>query len=495
MFRTLYAKLSLALIALLSCVAIFYTLLSFSSANYYLQQTGQQLNLNLAKNLVADRQLVEAGQINKPALSAIFMEYMVINPSIELYLLDLDGNIQSYSADPGKVKRKSVSLAPIHAFLAGEKLPLLGDDPRSHEGKKIFSVTPIPAQHPTGYLYVVLLGEQYDNAEKLILESLLWKQTGLALFSSLLIGLALGLILFKKLTRRLDHLSNDMDNFRNNDFSNIELSTAKNNSDDEIDRLNNTFSQMAQRLMEQFDTLKQQDSLRRELIANVSHDLRTPVAILHGYLETLNIKADQLNQQERQQYTHQALQSSERLSHLITELFELAKLDAHETVPHKEHFNLTELAHDVLQKFALQAKEKHIKLSIHTDDHPIFAYADIALIARVFENLLGNALKFTPAQESVEIQLAESNKHSIVRVINSGPGIAADELDSIFERFYQGEKNSNRSKPGGLGLAIAKRIMILHSGEISVESTPRKSTVFTVTLPREANAKRIHHDQ
>jgi len=138
------------------------------------QQVSQQLNRDLAQNLVADRNLVEEGRLNQAAVKETFHQYMVINPSIEIYLLDNEGRILAYSADPGKVKRKHVSLAPIQAFLRGGDYPLLGDDPRSHDRQKAFSVTPVPsAEHPEGYLYVVLRGEQFDSVDTMIRDSYL----------------------------------------------------------------------------------------------------------------------------------------------------------------------------------------------------------------------------------------------------------------------------------------------------------------------------------
>ena len=484
MFHTLYAKLSLSLVALLICVGVLYTLISLSSAQYYLLKTDQKLNLELAKNLVADRNLVESGKLNEKALSSTFMEYMVINPSIEIYLLDLDGNIISYSADPGKVKRRAVSLTPIKAFLNGESLPLLGDDPRSHDRQKIFSATPVPSsENPEGYLYVVLLGEKYDNAEQFIKASIIWKQTGWALSGSLLLGLIVGLVLFRKLTQRLNRLSNDMDEFRQSDLSQFAITTSLHKSDDEIDQLGNTFSQMAQRIMEQLDALKQQDNLRRELVANVSHDLRTPVAILHGYLETLQLKGSQLSENEKQNYLCQALQSSERLNQLISELFELAKLEAQESIPTRETFNMAELAHDVVQKFQLKAQEKEIHLSLNVTAENLFANGDIGLIARVLENLIGNALKFTPIGGNVTVKLMQTNHNNMIAVQDTGPGIANDELPKVFDRFYQGKDNSNRAKPGGLGLAIAKRIIDLHGGTIEVKSANGLGTTFSFLMP------------
>jgi two-component system OmpR family sensor kinase len=487
MFRTLYARLSFALVALLLSVGVLYTLLSLSSAQYYLQETDQKLHLDLAKNLVADRNLVQSGRINEKALKATFMKYMVINPSIEIYLLDLKGNILSYSADPGKVKRNSVSLKPIKAFLRGDKLPLLGDDPRNHDRQKIFSVTPVPsAENPEGYLYVVLLGQQYDNAEQFIKESIIWKQTGWSLLGSLLLGLIAGLWLFRRLTQRLNRLSTEMDGFRQSDFHHLDAMTFTSKSRDEIDRLGHTFHQMAERIVSQLDELKQQDSLRRELVANVSHDLRTPVAILHGYLETLELKGDRLDEQQRDHYLKQALQSSDRLNQLISELFELARLEAQESVPEQEPFNLAELAQDVVQKFQLRAAEKNIALTLDVTCENLFACGDIGLIARVFENLLGNAIKFTPADGEVSVTLTNVDDSCAVRIQDSGPGIKSAELDKIFDRFYQGSDNGNRAKPGGLGLAIAKRIVDLHGGWIGVASEPGRGTCFNFSLPQKS---------
>jgi signal transduction histidine kinase len=266
MFRTLYAKLALGLVVLIAAMGLVYALVSFSATRHYLAEVNQQLNRDLARNLVADRDLVAEGRLNELALKSMFHDYMLINPSIEIYLLDLDGRILSYSADPGKVKRKHVSLKPIDAFLDDSaSFPLLGDDPRSHDRRKVFSVTPVPsAESPQGL-------------------------SAWAVAATLAFGLLAGLIVFRLLTRRLQRLTAAMDNFRLSDFSEPAYFQKKPAlaAPDEVDRLGVTFDQMAGRIVEQIQELKQQDSLRRDLVAQVSHDLRTPLAALHGYLETL----------------------------------------------------------------------------------------------------------------------------------------------------------------------------------------------------------------
>jgi len=253
---------------------------------------------------------------------------------------------------------------------------------------------------------------------------------------------------------------------------------------DEIDRLTFTFKQLVERIQTQMAQLKEADMLRRELVANVSHDLRTPLATLQGYIETLFIKDQSLSAEERKQHLEIAIQHCERLSKLVGELFELAKLDSHETKLRHEPFNIAELAHDVVQKFALSAREKQIKIQIDHKQNLPFVYADIAMIERVIENLLENAVRHTASGGTIRLTFSPHNGDIAVCVSDTGCGIATEDLPFIFDRFYQKDSNQ-RGKPGysGLGLAIAKRILELHNRTINVESTMGAGTNVTFFLP------------
>ena len=486
MLRTLYAKLALALVVLMIIVGLLYALLSTSATRSYLQQVNQQFNSDLAHNLVMDRNLVEQGRINQEALKETFHHYMVINPSIEIYLLDMQGQILAYSADPGKVKRNHVALAPIHTFLSGEgSYPLLGDDPRSHDRRKAFSVTPVPsAQKPEGYLYVVLRGEEFDLVDRTIEESHFLQLSGWAVLGSLAIALVVGLMLFFILTRRLHRLVTHMERFQASNFT-THVVTRANQSDrgDEVDRLTYTFDQMAGRITTQLEQLKQQDSLRRELVAQVSHDLRTPLAALRGYLESLQLKEHELSAEERHDYLGIALRQSERLTCRMAELFELAKLDAHETQPKCEPFAPAELVQDVVQKFQLRAQQEKIQLEMELTEDVPFVWADIALTERVLENLIENALRHTPAGGMISLELAQDKNQGTIHVIDSGSGIDAIDLPHLFESFYRAKNQGNSEGHAGLGLAIAKRIVELQGGKISVENQPNEGSIFYFTLP------------
>ncbi len=483
---TLYAKLSLGLTVLLVAIGILYGSISALSTQGYIQQVNEQLHRNLARDLVADQNLVAAGRLDEAALSETFHQYMVINPSIEIYLLDLQGNILSYSADPGTVKRRRVSTGPIKAFLnMSEPYPVLGDDPRSHGTRKPFSVTPVPnAEAPEGYLYVVLRGQQFDRVEQLIRSSYFLRTSSWAMVASLAIGLLAGLMIFRLLTRRLGRLSARMKSFEDSDFSlPVPRHAIDQRSADEIDQLGATFDEMARRIHRQIEELKEQDRLRRKLVAQVSHDLRTPLASMQGYLETLQIKGAQLPEAERVMFIKTALRQAVHLNRLVDELFELASLEAREQLPQTEPFAAAELVHDVVQKHQLAAKQGAVELELSADPELPFAQGDVGLTERVLDNLLENAIAHTPAGGHIRVALTVVENCLEVAVSDSGNGIRAEEIPHLFEPFFRADSRAGQTRHAGLGLAIAKRIVELQQGNIEVTSEVGKGTIFRFRLP------------
>jgi len=209
------------------------------------------------------------------------------------------------------------------------------------------------------------------------------------------------------------------------------------------------------------------------------------MAILHGYLETLKLKRDELNDDERDRYLTAALRNSERLSHLVSELFELAKLEAPETTPVCEAFHPAELAQDILQKFQIKADQQNVHLHLDAEKNLPFVHADIGMIARALENLISNALRFTPAGGHIYLKMQPVDDGVKVQVKDTGCGIATEDIPHIFDRFFQGSRQQRSSEHGGLGLAIVKRILELHGKGVDVDSAPGQGTVFTFSLPRE----------
>lgn len=489
MLNTLYGKLALALAALLAAIGLSYGLISHSLTQRYLQEAQQSFNRDLARNLVADQGLVAGGQLDLKALKTTFERYMTINPSIEIYLLDAQGTILAYSAEPTAVKRNRVALEPIRAFLAGAELPIFGDDPRSHDARKSFSVTAIPTvEGSKSYLYVVLRGQMYESFERLYQDSLLLRLSGWVLAGSLLTALLAGLLLFRVLTHRLRRLATRVDDFQHSGFTHYTPYQGRGARSDEIEQLGAHFDQMAERLQALISALQERDALRRELVNHVSHDLRTPLAALHGYLETLQLKADRLSPADRETYLDAALRHSRRLGRLVGDLFELAKLDACAIQPRRECFPAAELLQDIAQKYQLPAREHRIRFVARWPDVTLFVEADIGLLERVLDNLILNALYHTPPDGIVALELRAADETATFAITDTGHGIAPQDLPHIFDRFYRGSsKAKDDGNHLGLGLAIAKRIVELHGSELRVTSVLNHGTRFEFALPIRAH--------
>lgn len=226
---------------------------------------------------------------------------------------------------------------------------------------------------------------------------------------------------------------------------------------------------------------------RRELLANLSHDLRTPLASMQGYLELLLLRHDQLSTAEARNYLQTASRQCERLSRLVSDLFELARLEADDVQLQPEAVALAELVQDMLQKFAAVAARRQVTLvgAPPADGAGRQVHADIRLIERLFDNLLDNALRHTPAGGEVGIRIAADGALTRVWVHDTGVGIAAEDLPGLFERYHRATRVGGPDGGGhaGLGLAISRRIAQLHGSSLDIVSTPPSGTSVSFTLP------------
>ena len=466
MRKSLYAKLAAVLLALCAAVGAVYVGVTLAATRMYLDEVNQKLNRGLARTILAEKPVIKDSKIDWHMLYNVFDALMAVNPSIEIYLLDDAGNITAFSAPKGKVKLKAVNLAPIRRFLAGGRLPIKGDDPREPGQPKIFSVVAAPNG---GYLYVILAGEQYRSAMQQLRTSWILQQSIAVAVGAAIFAVIAGLLLFKAMTRPLRKLATEMDAFR---LSGAAAPPPPQEKADEVERLSRSFADLA-------DRVTKVDQLRRELIANVSHDLRTPLASLQGYLDTLLLKEGQLTADEQRRFIEIASKHSERLGKLVDELFELAKLDSQVTPIKVESFSIAELVQDVVQKFQLRAQQNDVALEAGVRPDLPLVRGDIALMERVLENLIENAIRHTPAGGSVTVSLVPHGERFAVRVADTGSGISEEHLPHIFDRFYRA---SDTKGGAGLGLAIAKRILELHGTTLSAESEVDRGTTFTFAL-------------
>jgi len=486
MLRRLSAKLTGTLLAIIAVTCVAWIALTLFATRLYQEEVDQSLNSPLAHYIARAYPLITDGTVNRDALTGLFDQLMVINPRIEVYLLDLEGHILAFSAEPGRVKRDRVDLGPVQSWIAGpDALPLRGDDPRDLRGSKPFSAAEVyDGETLAGYLYVVLGGEEYQSVADMLAGSYILRLAVGAGAIGVLLALAVGILSFAWLTRRLTRLTAAVEAFREAGFETPAKAGLWRRGGDEIDSLGIAFEEMSQRIADQIEQLQRADATRREMVANISHDLRTPLASLQGYLETLSMKQDSFSDEEKRRYLELAVRQGERLARLIAELFELTMLDSSGTRLNFEPFSLPELVQDVAQKFRPEAERKRLSLETEIPESAPFVRADIGLIERVLENLIENAIKYTPEGGTVRLSLAPDVTGIEMRVSDTGRGIAEEDRGRIFERFYRAEKSRGEAPEGaGLGLAITRRILQLHDCPIDVESVLGRGTSFTFRLP------------
>ena len=492
--RTLFARLSAALFLVVAIIGGGFFMVEQVSTRLYYEEITQRLNASIAMYVTGEMQLIEDGAVNADALTLLAQRAMIINPTVEVYLLDTEGRILAHAMPPESIQSTTVELEPVRKLMGGEtEMPLRGTDPRNTERQKIFSAHPVTHNDQLqGYLYAILGGQKYDELADSVRGSYVQKLSLGALVAIVLTAFLVGLLVFGLLTRRLARLTSDVQRFTDSGFDPervefLALNDTNSGKQDEIGQLREAFSGMANKIREQFEGLKETDRLRRELVSNVSHDLRTPLASMHGYVETLLLKNDTLNESERRRYLEITRKHSLRLGQLIGDLFELSKLDSASIKPTLETFSLAELLQDVTQEFELQAEQKGIDIVVNAQDGSSMVHADIGLMQRVLENLLRNAVRYTPQGGTISISLDRKPGCVAVAVADTGCGIAEHELDRIFDRFYRSEQGEEeRTNSAGLGLAIVKRILDLHGSRITVDSIVNQGTRFEFDVPARA---------
>ncbi|WP_085584912.1 MULTISPECIES: HAMP domain-containing sensor histidine kinase [unclassified Pseudomonas] len=479
-------RLSLVFAALLLVCCGTSAWLQVRSSQMHELEVVQGLSRDLARHIARDTVLMDSHGLMPGAVRELFSQLMLVNPSVEVYLLDNAGRIVGNAAPEGRLRRQTVDLAPVRRLLDDQPLPILGDDPRSVDGRKVFSAAPLQVDgKPSGYLYVVLLSEAHDRYAERGATSAALNTALLSIGLVALLCLVAGLVAFNLITRPLRRLTDTVSRFdidgapRTASQDNGPPVVDKSAGHDEIAVLDNAFRQMQARLGEQWRSLTRQDQERRELVANISHDLRTPLASLHGYLETLSLKDATLSAQERRRYLGIALDQSRKVGGLAQSLLELVRLEHGFVQPVLERFSLTDLVQDVFQKFELGAEARQVSLMADFTAGLPAVCADLGLIERVLTNLVDNALRHTPPGGDIELALTPQGAQVEVTVSDTGPGIAPELREGLFLRPFN---IGGARRDGGLGLRIVHRILQLHGSEIRLLDAPGRGATFRFAL-------------
>jgi two-component system phosphate regulon sensor histidine kinase PhoR len=252
----------------------------------------------------------------------------------------------------------------------------------------------------------------------------------------------------------------------------------------ELGELAESLNTMADELQQKMENLKQLDRVRTDFVANVSHELKTPLTLIKGYIETLQNKA--FNDREKSdKFISIIKEHSDRLGYMIDDLLSLSELEQSKDCVNKTKLDLKEVIDEISLGFGQALAEKQQSLTVSTQGDDFSIQADRNKIEQVFVNLIDNSIKYTKKSGRIEILLCEQGQTVCVTVRDNGIGIPREHRDRVFERFYRVDKARSRELGGtGLGLSIVKHIVLAHNGKIAIESEPNKGTKVSVTFPK-----------
>lgn len=505
---SLYSRLSILFAAILIGLGAMIWLIAHQSQVRYFEETTQQLNRPVAMYIANQIPLFVNGNFDSKALADLAAHMMIINPSVELYLLDTGGQVIASANDRTQTVAEGITidLAPVLQFLSSkEQTPIYGDDPQATERKRVFSAFPLSDAgigtsgcDPCGYVYAILGGERVGSIWQVLGSSQTLQFATMMLLAVFVSALLAGLCLFFMLTRPLRAMTKSIAQWQivasgnslasststspaNSQANKSEYPTLQSHHRNELEALESTCHEMAQRLTTQYIELDEADRRRRQLFTHLSHDLRTPLTSVCGALETLINMPYGESAEERKNYLGVAYRQACRLDRLIDQVFELARLDSGEVSLELEPVSFQELAMDTVQELAPNAAMKGVSLNYLpriTSQEPLVS-GDLGQLNRVLVNLLSNAIKNTPEKGSITVETQiDSDRNLAVNISDTGCGFDTE----LNKQPLSGLGSISRANVGtssagtGLGLSIVSKILALHGSEAMLSSSPAKGT-------------------
>jgi two-component system phosphate regulon sensor histidine kinase PhoR len=296
--------------------------------------------------------------------------------------------------------------------------------------------------------------------------------------SYLMIFVVLEFLIFREISK----IYKMVEKLRKKELSNF--TNEKSGAFNPLQKINEEIYSFAELKQKEIDELKKLEAFRREFIANVSHELKTPLFAAQGFVHTL-LDGAVNDKNVRTKFLKKAAKSLDGLDALVGDLLTLSQIETGEIRMKFENIDLHKLCSEIVDQFEEKAAKKHIKLNLLTDQKKIMVYADWQRITQVVTNLVSNAINYTPEDGEVTVTFDVGKKNVTTFVSDTGEGIPPQHINRIFERFYRVDKSRSREKGGtGLGLAIVKHILEGHKSKAEVQSTIGKGSVFSFKLPR-----------
>jgi signal transduction histidine kinase len=463
----IFRRITIMVFTLTAALGALFILITYLAAMHFYQASTQLLNKDVAAHIAMFTSPFEDNGLNKQKADSVFQNAMVISPSAEVYFLDTTGMVMYFHASPKDIKRWHIPLGNIHRYIAsGGKLYIKNDDPRDPDNERIFSAAVVNGKAgKLGYIYVIFGSSEYRNATQMLYKSHVGNLALEAFIFIIIISAGAGFLYVNNLQKRFTKMIRVLERFQNGDFeARLHISEK-----DEMGMVAQSFNKMADQLVYNIHRLTNSEQERKNLIVNISHDLRTPLSVARGYTETLLIKREskEISEQEQTEYISLIISKIQQVENMVRQLFDLSKMESAAFEFQKEPFIFSEVLQELVKAFALSAAEKQIQIECMNCTDASWINADIRLMERVIQNLVVNAVSYTPKEGKIRIMLERTDEELVFTIDNEGPPLP----DDLIRWLNASEENNTVKKPSKstIGLSIVKRILYLHEYAFEVK--------------------------
>ena len=478
---TIFRRITILIFVLITALSLLFIVITYFATTRFYQASTQLLNKDVAGHIAKFSSPFVNNRINKNKADSVFQNAMVLSPSAEVYFLDTAGKVIAYHANPIDIKDWQLPLEKIKEYLQsrGSKY-VKGPDPRDPDNQKIFSAAEVLDQNKKlGYIYVVFSSNEYRNVTQMLFSSAITNLAIIAFVCIIFFSLIVSIVYLNRIQQSFSRMLEVLKRFERGDFNaRFEIKEQH-----ELAQVTQAFNKLADLLVYNINSLTKSEKNRKDFIATISHDLRTPLALIKGYTETLVLKRQSnINAKEWDNYIQLILNKILQVESMVMDLFELSRMESVEFKANKEPFVLSEIVQETVNHFHLKALDKNIDLKCIQCQYHAWVNADISLMERVIQNLVDNAVKNTPENGKIQVAIEVLDKELFFSIENEGNPLTPNLISWINASEAGSVQYADRPTKHGLGLVIVKRILRLHHTSLAA-TVNNNGNIFSFSLP------------
>jgi signal transduction histidine kinase len=451
MRASIFRRIYIVVFLLIALLGLLFTGVTYLATTAFYAASTQLLNKDVATHIAKFTSPYGREGFDRQKADSVFYQAMVISPSAEVYFLDTTGRVIYFHGAPAEIQRWQVSTDALQRYIqSGGLRYIIGPDPRDPDHPKIFSAAAVEGENgKLGYIYVILGNEQYRSVTQMLMNSRVTPMVLGAVMFILAFSLLVTVWYIHRFRRRFDDMLVVLNKFREGDFT-ARFALRKN---DELELVTGSFNKMADLLLDNIDRVTASEKERRDFMVNISHDLRTPLAVARGYTETLALKKGQLRPEEEAAYVELVVSKLRQVEKMVGQLFELSKMESANFETRREPFVFSEVLQEVVHTVGME-RAAVIDCLNCTDGS--YVYADISMMERVIQNLVVNAIAYTRSGGQITVSLERAGAELVFRIENEGEPLSPELL-----AWINGLEGVRPARPA-IGLAIVKKVLALH---------------------------------